>query len=211
MKNIKNFPIGKKFGKWVTLHNPEKIGKNYCIRCKCACGIIKDVRIGTLVSGESKGCFRCGHFKHGMAKRNNLRNSEYSAWMDMHGRCNNKNHPSYRVYGGRGIRISRRWHDFIKFISDMGKKPSRKYSLDRIDVNGDYEIHNCRWATRDTQDNNRQNTKKLSYLDQTKSYSQWEKSCGLSHGVLWHRLSNGWSIEKSLKTPVRFKSKDKIS
>lgn len=74
--------------------------------------------------------------------------SEYWAWVSMRQRCNNKNLPTYKLYGGRGIKICKEWDTFEGFFKDMGKKPGAKYSLDRIDVNGDYEPSNCRWATK---------------------------------------------------------------
>ena len=81
---------------------------------------------------------------------------EYQAWENMYTRCTNPKHASYKNYGGRGIKICDRWRNsFENFYEDMGKKPSNRYSLDRIDNDGDYEPGNCRWATFKTQIDNR--------------------------------------------------------
>jgi hypothetical protein len=84
---------------------------------------------------------------------------EYKTWKRMRGRCFNKNDPKYPIYGSRGISICERWEDFENFLSDVGLRPSAKHSIDRIDVNGNYEPSNVRWATATIQARN-QNTRK---------------------------------------------------
>lgn len=87
---------------------------------------------------------------HGLSKV-----PEHSVWKDMLGRCSNPNLPCYPNYGGRGIKVCERWErDFVAFYADMGPRPSG-LTLDRIDVNGDYEPANCRWATYSEQIANR--------------------------------------------------------
>lgn len=86
---------------------------------------------------------------------------EYAVWVAMRQRCHNPKSQNYRHYGGRGIKICERWDSFKNFIEDMGRRPDGKYSLDRIDVNGNYEPSNCRWATPTQQSVNRRDIKNL--------------------------------------------------
>lgn len=84
---------------------------------------------------------------------------EWLAWKNMRQRCLNKNHSQYGDYGGRGIIICDRWDSFVNFYTDMGVKPSRSHSIDRIDNDGDYEPSNCRWTTKTVQVINRRPAK----------------------------------------------------
>jgi hypothetical protein len=82
---------------------------------------------------------------------------EYQVWYSMITRCCNRRHPNFAHYGGRGIRVCDRWrHDFMAFLSDMGPRPSRAYTLDRFDNESDYGPENCRWATTYQQAHNRE-------------------------------------------------------
>lgn len=94
------------------------------------------------------------NFKHGMTK-----SREYKCWVELKQRCNNPKNERFESYGGRGIKVCDRWKDsFINFYSDMGSRPEGM-SIDRIDVNGDYEPNNCRWANPTTQSRNQRPNK----------------------------------------------------
>ena len=86
--------------------------------------------------------------------------TEHRTWIDMRFRCLSPKAPQYNRYGGRGIGICKRWDRFENFLEDMGKRPGKDYSLDRIDNNGDYEPANCRWADRYQQMHNTSITKR---------------------------------------------------
>jgi hypothetical protein len=129
--------------------------------CRCDCGNKVVVQRSGLTSGATKscGCYQQEQQavrarKHG-ASGAGRRWPEYLVWAAMLQRCNNPNNPAYHHYGGRGIFVQESWHDFTNFIADVGRRPSREFSLDRINPDGPYAKENCRWATRDVQTANR--------------------------------------------------------
>jgi hypothetical protein len=102
------------------------------------------------------------HFVHRESTSRTLnqkRTTEYQRWHSMRKRCLDPNCPAYKNYGGRGIRICKRWQHYKNFLSDMGRCPPGK-SLDRINNDGDYEPSNCRWATPSQQNRNRRPLKR---------------------------------------------------
>lgn len=102
----------------------------------------------------------------------------YSAWTDMKTRCYNPKNSEYNNYGGRGIKVCERWRNsFMAFYEDMGPRPTPQHSIDRKDVNGNYEPGNCRWATRSQQNINRRIRK-----NNTSGY----------RGVCWHNAAGSW-------------------
>jgi hypothetical protein len=136
-----------------------------------------------------------------MENQINLKNKAYRAWNNLKKRCNNPNNISFVYYGGRGIKVCRRWKKFENFIADMGLPPSEKHSIDRIDNDGNYEPSNCRWATREEQANNKSNNKFITYNDCTLTIAQWARKLNVLPIVIhesYHRLGKDLSAEQVL-------------
>lgn len=123
---------------------------------------------------------------------------EYASWKAMRNRCNYKGNKSYSYYGGRGITVCERWDSFVNFLADMGSKPEG-YTLDRIDVNGNYEPSNCRWASKSQQLRNTSRAKVATLNGKTQSIHDWVKELGLKYTTVKTRIWNlGWTPEQAL-------------
>lgn len=134
--------------------------------------------------------------------RSLLRTRFYKIWVGMRARCNNPNTDRYEHYGGRGITVCERWNSFEAFVEDMYPTYKSGLTIERKDVNGNYEPTNCTWATSKQQANNKQNTRYLTYQGRTQSQLDWSKELNIPYGIISGRLNLGWSIDRVLSEPV---------
>ena len=150
--------VGSTYGNLTIIEEVYKDAtRQRMLKCSCVCGNIKSVNLYHLLKGNIKscGCYYLISNKDTNIKHNKINTPEYLSWKSMKLRCLNKNATGYKNYGGRNILICDRWRDnFINFLEDMGVRPQGT-SLDRIDVNGNYEPTNCRWATTKEQSKNK--------------------------------------------------------
>lgn len=128
---------------------------------------------------------------------------EYSTWENIRSRCSNPAVDSYKYYGAVGIKVCERWNSFENFFADMGKRPSRKFSIERIDSKKDYCPENCKWADGFEQSNNKSNNVRLEFNGESMNLFQWARKVGLPPKRLSARLKSGWSIERALTEPVK--------
>jgi hypothetical protein len=188
------------------------------VRCLCDCGQETNTRLDGLRAGtaQSCGCLRnevnAERLRtHGMSAVDGGKASpEYRAWGNMIQRCHNPNNAAYHNYGGRGIEVCDRWRNSFKaFLEDMGCRPGPGYSIDRIDVNGNYEPGNCRWATAKVQRaNQRTRTPTLfAFKGQLRTLKEWSRETGIAYATLLMRFRMGWSLERAFTTPVRPKAR----
>lgn len=193
--------IGKKFGRLTVIEYAETRNNSAIWKCKCECGNIKNVSRGHLVTGDTKscGCYNsevaaARQQKHGHGK---LKSVEYMTWSRMIGRCYNEKNLKYSRYGGRGIKVCKRWrHSFVNFLHDMGMRPSAKHSLDRFPNNdGNYKPSNCRWAIPKEQSGNRSTNTWISYGGKKMILQNWARELGIKREKIKYHLSRGKSIK----------------
>jgi hypothetical protein len=203
--------VGEVFGRLTVIREVERVNpRKRQFACRCACGAEVGVNLNKLRSGHTRSC-GCLHRetilrnlekrptskpRHGMNK-----SPEHRAWVHMRQRCSNPNKKEYPHYGGRGIKVCERWVSFEAFFEDVGPKPGPGYSLDRIDVNGNYEPKNVRWATQQQQIENTRVVRMVTINGKTQSQAAWAREMGLSKGCISRRLTAGWTIEESILTP----------
>jgi Fic family protein len=145
----------------------------------------------SLVSGntQSCGCYGKSLKRPGNVKHLNSKTKEYNTWAALKDRCYNSKNKAFKRYGGRGIIVCDRWlESFANFLEDMGRKPTPKHSIDRIDNDGNYEPSNCRWATQDEQTNNTSRNVFFSYQGETKSLKEWSKLTSTEYSTLRIRI-----------------------
>jgi hypothetical protein len=114
-------------------------------------------------------------------------------------RCRCPWNSGYKYYGARGIKVCERWfNSFPAFLEDMGPRPSKEYSIDRIDNNGNYEPGNCRWSTRVEQGRNKSTNVMVTHAGETLCVSEWAERYGVGASMLSNRLRAGWSFEDAV-------------
>jgi hypothetical protein len=164
MRSKLKIQIGGRFGRWKVLsETPERISGNVAFLCICECGRTKNVQGRNLIKGLSKscGCLTKETTINRQTTHGKSKTSIYRIWQAMKNRCLNKVFSDYKNYGGRGIKICKRWQDsFEAFYKDMGATYEVGLELERKRVDGHYYKKNCVWATRKAQQRNKRTNHK---------------------------------------------------
>lgn len=192
---------GKKIGNLTFIKPVGKKNGNYIWKVKCDCGKLANLPGYTVKSGNTKSC---GCLK-GERLEEISQTPEYFCYRDLLKRCTNPEDKNFKNYGGRGIRVCRRWRQsFQNFLDDMGQKPSPNHSIERKDNGGNYEPDNCIWATAKIQSNNTRANRLIRAFGMNQKIQTWAKLTGLSANLIAQRIDKlKWSSETALKTPKR--------
>ena len=128
---------------------------------------------------------------------------EYGVWNTMIQRCHNPNTEKYPKYGGRGIRVCKRWRDsFEEFLKDVGRRPSARHQISRVDNDGNYESGNVQWDLPSVQALNKSSNVRITVGGITKTVTEFAREKGLTPKMVFRRLTDGWSAEHALTPPV---------
>lgn len=189
-------------------------GNQWVWECACECGRIAYVRGADLKRERTKscGCLRNELVRklpskptHGH-KTGYGTSPTYRSWWAMISRCTYPTNVGWKSYGGRGISVCELWREFPNFLVDMGERPSGT-TLDRKDPNGNYELSNCRWASRKTQDSNRRSNVYLVFENKRWTCSEFARHLGFAFSTVSGRIRRGWTAEEiALIKPVRGKN-----
>lgn len=178
------------------------------IRWKVLCDCGKEILVVPyrIVSGQQKSC---GCYSVELARERATIHGEsntrlFSIWVNMRDRCNNEKNKRYKRYGGRGIKVCKEWQDNYLSFANWARENgySDLLTIDRIDVNGNYEPNNCRWADMKTQQRNRTDNRLIKLDGETKTLAEWCEIYGNNYSMVYNRISEmGWDEEKAIKTP----------
>lgn len=184
---------GQRFGRLVVVERAETKWL-----CKCDCGNTKAVLGGHLRSGDIKSC---GCLQNEQRTKHGMRNTRvYKIWCAMKERCYYKTHKDFKNYGGRGIIVCDEWKENFQAFYDwaMSNGYEENLTIDRIEVNGNYEPSNCRWASCKDQNNNRSNNHILILKNESHTITEWSRITGIPLSTIKTRINSGWTIEKAL-------------
>lgn len=192
-RGIKADLIGKRFG-YLTVVGRTDAKRKHALHwlCACDCGSTNVVSSGNLNAGNVRSCGRTctARFMSPEVKYTRI------SWAAMMDRCERAQH---HRYGGRGIKVCKRWKKFPAFLSDMGLRP-HGYTIGRKDNDGDYEPSNCRWETTDQQNANKSDNVVIESNGRKQTVTQWAKELGMSRHRIYGRIKQGYTGDALLST-----------
>lgn len=193
---------GQRFGLLTVIQKTgSKPYGGYAYLCRCDCGTEREISSGSL--SRKNGIRSCGCIGRSLLRQRSTthglhKHPIYKSWGGMIDRCRNPQHTFFNRYGGRGITVCERWRSFENFRDDMLESWFPGATIERMDVNGNYEPSNCLWATKADQNRNRSNTVWLTHNGETRRIREWAAALGLTPHIIRNRLSSGLPIDEVL-------------
>lgn len=209
---------GRKFGRLTVVEKCGISPSGHALwRCKCDCGNYHITTSNQLQCGtKSCGCLQRERASEAAKRKTGQPHTKkyvighkhyrlHQCYKDMLNRCYRTSNKSYKRYGYRGICVCAEWlNDFYSFRDwALANGYNDSLTLDRVDVNGNYEPNNCRWATPKMQNNNRSNNRIVNYKGETMTLHELSEKYDIGYKTLWARVNSGWSITAAVETPVR--------
>lgn len=193
---------GRKYGRLKVIERVANKGEKAAWKCECECGNETIVTTTALQSGNTKSCGCLLHeriTKHGMYKT-----KLYKTWNNMISRCYCNSFRNFKNYGGRGITVCKEWKECFRNFAvwALSHGYSDELTLDRIDVNGNYEPSNCRWITNKEQQQNKRTNRYITFNGETHTLKQWSEITGIHPKTISTRIDRGWTIEEALTKGV---------
>jgi hypothetical protein len=207
--------VGKKHGRLTILSITQSKGEKPIYHSICDCGNKKDFVVYNVPRTHSCGCYARDSARersktHGQSGKSSKRTKAYSIWTNMKSRCSNDKLPIYKYYGGRGITYCKSWEKFEIFLQDMGE-PMPNMTLERIDVNGNYEPSNCKWASMMDQAKNKSNNMFLDLGHEKIHLMEASRRYPVKMQTIWSRIKiSGWTDRQAVgldaKPPLKRKA-----
>lgn len=212
--------IGRKYGRWTVIGVlPHKPCEKVKLLCRCDCGTEKGVNKDNLISGKTLSCgcrasevTTMRNYKHGDA-----RSRLFKVWCNMRRRCYEPSNKRWMQYGGKGVKVCDEWQgehgyeNFKKWAIESGYDVTAEYfacTIDRIDVDGDYEPSNCRWVDMKTQCRNRTSNVHIRYKGIDKIAVEWSELFGVRSELFCNRIRCGWTDDMTIETPIKGREKE---
>ena len=200
---------GQRFGRLLVIEEiePRRDAKNRIYhrwKCKCDCGNFVNVTTNNLKGNHSRSC---GCLQSEVAGQQTLKHGYrktrlYSIYNTMKQRCNNPNNTAYKNYGGRGIKVCAEWNksDGLKTFGDWALANGYRddLTIDRINVNGNYEPSNCRWITREEQASNTRRNVFIEYQNIRYTIAQFSRKFNIDHRKVGRAIKKGLNAEEIL-------------
>lgn len=207
MKRTPDIPLNSRSGRWTAIGEapPDKYGILHVL-CRCDCGTVRSVSKTSFKHQKSLscGCKRSEAvypIRHGHARKRRV-SPTFTSWASMIQRCTDPNHMAFDRYGGRGITVCEQWMVFGNFLTDMGERPSREYSIERVNNALGYSPDNCAWATRKQQTRNTCRNKLVTFDGRTQCIAAWAEELCVPGSRIRGRIDAGWDPVRALTSPV---------